>query len=564
MTIPKFQRAIQLVAGDQLVLNDQKDVHNVGPYQILCRVEAVGLCFSDLKLLKQFEKHARKGPVVSGIESSVLDDIPSYVPGQKRTVPGHEAFVKVVARGDKVTGHQVGKRFLVQTDYRWAPTQNSNAAFGYNFEGGLQEYVLLDQRIFTSPQGQSLMIPVDEDASHVSDSARALVEPWACVEDAYINKERTAIKQDSKMLVFAEAEIDNKLFTAFLGRFGKPASITLAGNAVDSLLLDNDNTSELIKAKTLEDLKEHYFDDVIFFGSDADLLEGIFDRIAPGGLLNIVQSGRTFGREIETAVGRVHYGRIRIIGTTSNDPAEAMENIPSNAEIRQNDTINVIGAAGPMGVMHVVRNICQGVKGIEVYAGDLDNNRLEVLTKIAAPLAQKNSVKYIPYNPKEKEPESSYDYYAIMAPVWQIVAQAVKDANDKAIINIFAGIPASVTGKIDLDSYIRKHLYFIGTSGSVLEDMKIVLSKVETGKLDTNLSVGAVCGLEGAIEGIRAVENRTISGKIICYPACKDLELVTLDQLSEKYKKVAEKLNNGLWTKEAEKQLLAEFKDSLN
>jgi hypothetical protein len=35
-----------------------------------------------------------------------------------------------------------GDRRLVQTDYRWLKTAHSNAAFGYNFEGALQEYVL--------------------------------------------------------------------------------------------------------------------------------------------------------------------------------------------------------------------------------------------------------------------------------------------------------------------------------------------------------------------------------------------------------------------------------------
>ena len=64
-----------------------------------------------------------------------------------------------------------------------------------------------------------------------------------------------------------------------------------------------------------------------------------------------------------------------------------------------------------------------------------------------------------------------------MAPVPALVAQAVKDAAPRAIINIFAGIPADKTAEIDLDAYIEKQLYFIGTSGSTLDDMKAVLAK---------------------------------------------------------------------------------------
>jgi hypothetical protein len=65
----------------------------------------------------------------------------------------------------------------------------------------------------------------------------------------------------------------------------------------------------------------------------------------------------------------------------------------------------------------------------------------------------------------------------------------------------------------------------------------------------TIVSVTAVCGLEGAIAGIRAVENRRVAGKIIVYPACKGLGLVELKKLGEKLPQVAEKLNEGFWNK---------------
>jgi hypothetical protein len=92
--------------------------------------------------------------------------------------------------------------------------------------------------------------------------------------------------------------------------------------------------------------------------------------------------------------------------------------------------------------------------------------------------------------------------------------------------------------------------------------MKRVLAKVESGRLDTNISVAAVCGLDGAAEGIRAVENRAISGKIIVYPACKGLELTELAKLKEKMPKVAEWLKDGMWNKKAEEALLKTYKKS--
>ena len=96
---------------------------------------------------------------------------------------------------------------------------------------------------------------------------------------------------------------------------------------------------------------------------------------------------------------------------------------------------------------------------------------------MAEPLAKKNNVAYRPYNPGKNASTVAFDYVALMAPVPALAAQSVKTAANGAIINIFAGIPAQVTGEIDLDTYIEKKLYFIGTSGSVLEDMKLCSGK---------------------------------------------------------------------------------------
>jgi HD-like signal output (HDOD) protein len=95
-----------------------------------------------------------------------------------------------------------------------------------------------------------------------------------------------------------------------------------------------------------------------------------------------------------------------------------------------------------------------------------------------------------------------------------------------------------------------------GTSGSTIRDMKIVLAKVVAGQLDTNSSVDAVCGMAGALEGLAAVENRTLAGKIVIYPQLHDLGLVPLSALGKDYPAVAAKLANGNWSLEAERELL--------
>ncbi|AQT69249.1 L-threonine 3-dehydrogenase [Anaerohalosphaera lusitana] len=550
--IPDKQRAVLLEGPDELKFVIDKDVPDVGPFQILCKVEAVGLCFSDLKLLKQFDNHARKSEIRAGIDEDALKSIPSYVPGSEPTVPGHELVVRICKKGDEVKTVELDGRYLVQTDYRWLKTAQSNAALGYNFEGGLQEYVLMDERVITSPEGQSMLIPASPEKSA---SAIALVEPWACVEDAYAVHERTGIKEGGKMLVVADEAIDCSVLKSLFARFGKPAKIDWVGPECEF-----DSIGVEIEALAgMDHAGVEAYDDVIYYGSSPETAEGLFEKVAAAGLLNIVQCGGRFGRKITLPVGRTHYGGIRIIGTTGDDPAESMTVIPEIGEIRKGDKINVVGAGGPMGVMHVIRNICQGVPEVEVYASDLDRSRLESLEKLAGPMAEDNGVGYAHFCPDDELARTEFDYTSIMAPVPALVEAAVKNSAQNGIINIFAGIPATVMGQIDLDVYIAKGLYFIGTSGSTIDDMKTVLSKVESGSLDTDVSVAAIAGLEAAIEGIRAVENRSIAGKILVYPQCKGLEMIKLKDLATKLPRVAEALENGVWTRQAEKALIEEM-----
>lgn len=530
MTIPKTERAVQLVGPDRLELNNTKPVPAPGPHQLLAKVEAVGLCFSDLKLLKQFTGHARKSSVTAGIDAVALSEMPNYVPGSRPTVPGHEAVVRIVGLGPDVGRYKLGERYLVQTDYRWLPTEKSNAAFGYNFEGALQEYVLFDERVITSPHGESMLIAVPED---LSASALALVEPWACVENAYAEPQRRTFKSGGRLLVVGEDYVDAVCVKKLPG---SPAATTFSVSG------------------TIGDLPDQGYDDIVYFGSRPETVEALFAKLAPAGLFVIAQCGGKFNRPVVCQIGRIHYGGIRVAGTITSDPLDALARIPAVPEICPSDKINIVGAAGPMGTMHVIRNLCQGVAGITVYAGDVSEERLAALQRLAEPLARQNQLTLHCYNAAKAGPDCGYDYVVLMAPIPALVAKAIAAAEQYAIINIFAGIPVDTAAEIDLDAYIAKQLYFVGTSGSELRDMKQVLAKVVSSKLDTDLSVAAVAGLDGAIEGIRAVEKNAMTGKILVYPSCRDLKLTPLEHLEHDIP-----LEDGHWTVKSEEALLKRY-----
>ncbi len=551
--IPVAQYAVELTGPDKLRVNSRKKVYPPGPFGILAKVEAVGLCFSDLKLLKQFDSHARKSEIISGISKEVLDEISSYKPGRQPTVPGHEACCVIVAVGEKVKHHYVGQRVLVQADYRWLKTANSNAAFGYNFEGALQQYVLMDERVVIEPQsGESFLIPVGDE---LSASAVALVEPWACVESSYITQERNYITPAGRLLVVADYGYEIcGLKESFSEQDGPSIVYALCAqmSQYDEIKKLGTRTKQV---HSLDDAPNENFDDIIYFGFQKNVIEILNDKLSVNGVINIVLAGNKISGEVLVDIGKVHYGSTRWVGTTGKSAAQSYKIIPPTGEIRSGERINIIGAAGPIGQMHTIRLVCSGKKNLSITATDIDSVRLSVLEDKIKKVARKNSIDLKFVNSQKCPQSGQFSYFAIMAPIAALVAQSVKNSMAGALINIFAGIPVNVKQELDLNLYIEKHCYMFGTSGSTLEDMKVVLRKVVIRQLDTSLSVDAISGMAGAIDGIRAVERRTITGKIIVYPQLKNLSLIPLSKLHETCPSVARKLNDGIWTKEAEQEL---------
>jgi threonine dehydrogenase-like Zn-dependent dehydrogenase len=551
---PATEHAIQFVGPGRLVHNRAKPVPRPGPTQLLVQVEAVGVCFSDTKLLHAFSGHPRKNVVLGGIEPGVLAEIPSYVPGEAPTVPGHEVACRIVAVGSDVRRHRTGERCLVQTDYRHLPTVQANAAFGYNFEGGLQEYVLLDERMILEPgTGERFLIPVAEGPGA---SAVALLEPWACVEASYVYRERRELRRDGRLLVVAdEGRGVDGLWT--LVSQSRPAALTavVASDTQWTALAALDLPAA---ACGIDEMPRESFDDIVYFGADPVTIERLQEALAPRGVFNVVTGGHLVGRPIAVDVGRVHYDLVRWIGTHGTDAADAYRTVPDDGELLPDDRVLVVGAAGPMGLMHVVRAAAGGVPGITIVGADIDDARLAHLAHTVSPIADAHAVPLELVNSRETPLEPGFTYAAVLVPAPSLVTQAVQLAAERCRINLFAGFAVHTRADIDLDRYIDTRCYLLGTSGSVIGDMRAVLAKLERGELDTNISVDAVSGMEGVGDALAAVEARTSGGKIVVYPSLHDLGLVRLSDLPERFPAVAALLADGTWTKAAEDALLRE------
>ena len=543
-----MQTALELTGPGVLAVNAEKPIYPVGPYQALARVEAVGLCFSDIKLLDQFSEHPRKSAIVAGIDPAVLDDYPAYKPNGLPTVPGHEAVCTIVATGDKTRHCRLGQRMLIQADCRWLKTARSNGAFGYNIEGGLQQYVLLDERVFVSPDSVNNLLPVDEKLGR---SAVALTEPWACVESAYTSPERQTPLSGGRLLIVLDPGRD----ATGLEAFAPGRTTCVCGDSVQRRRIA-ERFGDVVWCEDAARTPDEAFDDVVYFGSDAAMLEALNDKPANGGIVNVVLGGRKLARPVSLGVGRAHYSGVRWIGTPGNDARDSYAMIPDNGEIRDGERILVAGAGGPMGQMHVIRAIGSGKTNLTLVAADFDEKRLANLRKKAEPMARSSQADLKWVNPANDPVDGPFDYVAIMAPVAALVAEAIEKSAPHARINIFAGIPAAVRQPIDLNACIERSVFIIGTSGSRLSDMRRVLDKLACGRLDTNSSVEAVCGMAGAVEGMAAVEQRALDGKIIVYPELESMPLISLPDLAARYPEIAATLDHGRWTLEAENALL--------
>ncbi len=526
--IPETQHAIQFVGADEIVHNPNKPVAPVGPHQMMLQVESCGICFSDTKLLHAFDTHPRKSEVLGGVPADALAENPSYRPGTQPTVPGHEPVGRIIKVGDKVSHFKVGDRVLVQADWKHLPTESSNGAFGYNFEGALQEYVVIDERCVVSPTGEEFLIHVSDGPSS---AAVGLIEPWATVEGSYAWAERNHPQAGGRLLVVSDGETPG----------------------LDALLAANP-PAERIDSATADVTGE--FDDIIYYGCDAEIIEALAAKLGTRGVMCVVLGGGTIGHKVALDIGRVHYDFIRFCGTTGNDPADGYAWIPANGELRSGDKVAIIGAAGPMGLMHTMRTVTTELPGLSVTGTDLNDDRLAHLASVIDPVAAERGVSVSYVNTGNQQLTPGYTYLTCMVPVAPLVAGAVDLAGEGAIINAFAGIPAGTTGDFDLQGIIERRIFMLGTSGSDVSDMRTVLRKIEDGIIDTHISLDAVTGMAGFKDAIQSVMDRTSGGKIMVYPMLHDLGLVRLQDMAEQLPEVAAKLNNGVWTKEAETALL--------
>jgi hypothetical protein len=155
------------------------------------------------------------------------------------------------------------------------------------------------------------------------------------------------------------------------------------------------------------------------------------------------------------------------------------------------------------------------------------------------------------------DPGLGFSHVGVMVPIPAIVTAAIASAADGALVDLFAGFAVGTRVPVDVDALLAKRVFLFGTSGSIIPDMQTVVQRLESGQLDSDISVYAVSGLEGVIEALEAVKARTTSGKIVIYPQLTTMGLIPLSEMAEHFPDVAETMENRRWGRAAEEALLA-------
>jgi threonine dehydrogenase-like Zn-dependent dehydrogenase len=519
-----------------------------GPDELLVRHDACGLCFSDIKVLRLGEEHPR-------IYRDMRAD---------PVVLGHEVAMTVVGVGENLRDqYQVGDRFIIQADVF---VDGVGYAYGYEIQGGLSRYAVIDQRVLNGDHGNYLL-PVQSETGYAES---ALTEPWACVIAAYQLVYRTGLKPGGTTWIIGTPDGgEGYTISAGFDEASHPERLLLTDVPPD--FADWLKTrAEALGVEVLEvgDIKAppvENVDDIVLLGADADVIETVSPWLADFGVVAIV-SEISLPRKVAVDIGRVHYNRWVYVGGPGPDIARVYSDVPVRSSLKPGGRAWFVGAGGPMGRMHVQRAIQLAEGPSTIVCTDISDVRLEDLCVSFEAEAKAKGIEWLCLNPMNEEAyaaamapfkESGFDDIVVLAPVPAVISDAATYIGPKGVMNVFAGVARGTMADLDLSDAFMKDARVIGHSASSIDDLRLMLSQAESGDLSPNRSVAAIGSLDAARDGLISVQDTTFPGKVVIFPQIKDMPLTPLPELKKVLPTVYAKLKDGReWTVEAEKEFL--------
>ncbi|MBU2710767.1 alcohol dehydrogenase catalytic domain-containing protein [Zooshikella harenae] len=557
--IPETTKAWNLYGAgvENIGKNDQPEAFKVpepDDGQLLVRVDAVGLCFSDVKLINQGGKHPK-------LYNRDLKKEPTRL--------GHEATLTIVKVGAALQDQfKVGERYAVQPDIY---QKGKSTAYGYTVPGGLTQYHLIGPEVLETDAG-SCLLKVDK---QLGLAESALLEPWGCVWAAYTQRRRLEPKDGGVMWIVGQQGDDSHY--RFSKGLAAPATIILTNVPESVRLLAEQQGKQVIirndvSFDNLNRLVDEFtsglgFDDTVLLAPEsATQVSEIAKYIARRGTMNLVGKKPLDGLVLAD-VGRLHYDYVAFVGNQGDDIADSYGEARNRCDLRKDGVAVFVGAGGPMGQMHVQRAI-ESRKGPGlVIVTDINDQRLAEIESRFIPLTEANNCQMLTFNPLKRDeslPEfvlantdnQGADDVVVCVPNADIMAESASFMKSDGMLVLFAGVPNGTLAPVDFSSVYLSNAQYTGTSGLTINDQTIVMDNTVQGHIAPAICVAAIGGMNVAKDGIQAMIDARYPGKILIFPQLENLPLLGLDELAEKLPAVAKQLGAGsTWTLAAERAL---------
>lgn len=523
--------------------------------QLLVRIDTIGVCFSDVKILRQGGSHPKLYNRDLSVEPTRL---------------GHEVALTIVKVGRNLQDkYHPGQRLAVQPDIY---QRGKSTAYGYTIPGGLIQYHLIGDEVLETDAGACLL-PVEEELGYAESS---LLEPWGCVIAAYTQRRRLTPKTGGAMWIIGQPG-DSTTYS-FAAGLESPSTILLTDVPDSVKALVTATQAKVIQRDGLapseyESLSKELtngtgFDDIVILNpTSASTVSQIARFIARRGTCNLV-GARPLDGLVQVDLGRLHYDYIAFIGNNGIDIAASYGEARNRCELRPGGSTVFIGAGGPMGQMHVQRalELPDGPK--LVIATEISDERLQTLSDMFTPLAEKNARRLLFFNPNTSK-QSFHDFVmeatnnegvddvVVSVPVATLMEQGDTVMKPDGMLVLFAGVPNGTMGAVNLSNVYLSNAQYTGTSGLTIDDQASVMRRRVAGTLSPGRSVAAIGGLETAAEAIESVIEGKFPGKVVIFPQIRNLPLTGLKELKDRLPEVADKLGEDLmWTNEAEEALI--------
>ena len=404
----------------------------------------------------------------------------------------------------------------------------------------------------------------------------SLLEPWGCVIAAYTQRRRLIPKQGGIMWIIGQpGDLTSYTFSAGLDAASTIVLTDVSGSVKElacstqaKVIERNGLTPDQYESLGKELTNGVGFDDIVVLNpTSASTVGQIAHLIARRGTCNLVGAKPLDGL-VKVDLGRLHYDYIAFIGNSGIDIAASYGEARNRCELRPGGTTVFIGAGGPMGQMHVQRALELPEGPSLVIATEISDERLQTLSEMFTPLAEKNGRKLLFFNPNtsrqsfhdfvmEATQNQGADDVVISVPVAALMEEGDTVMKADGMMVLFAGVPNGTLGAVNLSNVYLSNAQYTGTSGLTIDDQASVMARRIAGTLSPGRSVAAIGGLETAAEAIESVIEGKYPGKVVIFPQIRNLPLVSLKELKERLPEVASKLGEDLmWTNEAEEALI--------